>query len=353
MTELNDPAADCTSCPRDCHVARAQGELGYCQTGGDFSVGSICIHRGEEPVIGGTKGICNIFFTRCNLQCVYCQNYQISRNSGEIIEHRLSLAETVSRVNRILDTGVSSVGFVSPSHVIPQVKAIIRALSSELTAKARRMQGTKFSGAQPSSVVAVNSEAIPAVSSSATSAPQRFSSSSRPTFIFNTNAYDKVETIRSLEGMLDVYLPDLKYMSRDLAARFSGAPNYPEAATTAIKEMYRQKGAEILLDDEGVIRSGLIIRHLVLPGQVEDSKRCLRWIAEQLSPSVHVSVLAQYKATPLVADDPELGRPLRKDEYAAVLDELESLGFKNGWTQELSSSDSYAPDFARTHPFER
>lgn len=307
MPELDDPLADCTCCPRNCHAARSQGRLGYCRSGAGISVGSICVHRGEEPVIGGKNGICNVFFTRCNLQCVYCQNFQISRNTGDIVEHKLSLAEVVSRITRILDCAVTSVGFVSPSHVIPQMKSIIHGLSER----------------KPN-----------------------------PTFIFNTNAYDKVETIRSLEGMTDVYLPDLKYMSADLAARFSDARNYPEVATAAIKEMFRQKGPDILLDAEGIVRSGLIIRHLVLPGQIENSRRCLRWIAEELSPSVHVSLLAQYRPTSLVANHPHLGRALRKDEYDAVLEEMEALGFERGWTQELSSSDSYRPDFAQSHPFE-
>ncbi len=309
MSRTHEDAAalPCVSCPRECRAARSRGKLGYCQTDAGISIGSICVHRGEEPVIGGAKGICNVFFTRCNLQCVYCQNYQISRNRGEIIEHKLSLSEAVAHINRLLETGVTSVGLVSPSHVIPQMKAIIHALSKR----------------RP-----------------------------KPTFVFNTNAYDKVETIRSLEGVIGVYLPDLKYMSADLAARLSDARDYPDVATRAIKQMYRQKGAEIVLDDEGVIRSGLIIRHLVLPGQVEESRRCLRWIAEELSPSVHISLLAQYRPTPLVAGHPDINRRLRKNEYAVVLNTLESLGFDRGWTQELSSAENYSPDFAQSHPFE-
>ena len=298
---------DCTWCPRNCRARRLEGALGYCRTAAGFSVGSICVHRGEEPVISGPHGICNIFFTRCNMQCLYCQNYQISRNNAPIVEYRLGLGEVIQRVERALECGVRCVGFVSPSHCIPQMVAIIGAL------------------------------------------PQR---GRRPAFVMNTNAYDRVETLRSLERVVDVYLPDLKYMDAELAARWSDAPDYVEAATRALKEMYRQKGPDIRVGEDGYIESGLIVRHLVLPGQVADSKRCLRFIAEELSPSVHVSLMAQYAPTPAVAGHLELGRRLRPEEYEEVLEELERLGFERGWTQELASAEAYQPDFARSHPFD-
>jgi putative pyruvate formate lyase activating enzyme len=298
---------DCALCPRRCGARRTEGELGYCRTGASFSVGSICVHRGEEPVVSGPHGICNVFFTRCNMQCLYCQNHQISRNDGPIVERELAPDEVIGRVERILDGGVRCVGFVSPSHCIPQMVAVIRGL---------RRRGRA------------------------------------PTFIMNTNAYDRAETLRALEGIVDVYLPDLKYMDAGLAARWSDAPGYVEAATQALKEMYRQKGPDIRVADDGYIQSGLIVRHLVLPGQVANSRRCLEFIAEELSPSVHVSLMAQYVPTPAVAGHPELGRRLRPEEYEEVLEELERLGFENGWTQELASADAYQPDFAQTHPFE-
>ena len=306
-TSLDD-LRDCACCPRECHANRLDGRLGYCRTGAGFSLGAICLHRGEEPAIGGAAGICNVFFTRCNMQCVYCQNYQISRNRGEILEHPLLLPEVVHEIERILERGVKCVGFVSPSHCIPQMKAVIRALE----------------GRRP-----------------------------KPVFVMNTNAYDKPDALRSLEGMVDIYLPDLKYMDADLAARWSDAPDYPEVAAAALREMYRQKGSYVMLDGEGRAESGLIVRHLVLPGQIENSKRCLRWIAEELSPSVHVSLLAQYQPTPPVADHPDLGRRLRPEEYQEVVDELHRLGFYRGWTQGLSSADNFNPDFWRQHPFDK
>ena len=310
-TQVPEPLpdlTDCACCPRNCHARRLEGALGYCRTAAGFSVGSICVHQGEEPPVSGPHGICNVFFTRCNMQCLYCQNYQISRNNAPIVEHQLGLDEVIRRIERTLERGVRCVGFVSPSHCVPQMVSIMGAL---------RERGR------------------------------------RPAFVMNTNSYDRVETLRSLERVVDVYLPDLKYMDAQLAARWSDAPDYVEAATRALKEMYRQKGPDIRVGEDGYIESGLIVRHLVLPGQVADSKRCLRFIAEELSPSVHVSLMAQYAPTPAVARHPELGRRLRPDEYEEVLEELERLGFERGWTQEPASAEAYQPDFARSHPFEQ
>jgi len=302
-----DELRRCACCPRRCGADRSSNRLGYCRTGVGFSVAAVCIHRGEEPVISGRRGICNVFFTRCNMQCLYCQNYEISRTRGAIVEHNLSLPELVARIEACLDTGCKAVGFVSPSHVLPQVKEII----ATLRARGRR-----------------------------------------PVFVYNTNGYDRVAAIRSLEGEIDVYLPDMKYMDTVLADEYSDTPDYPEVAANAVKEMYRQMGAEILLDDEGLIKSGLIIRHLVLPGQVENSKAVLRFIAEELSTDVYISLMAQYYPTPAVEEHPQLGRCLRPDEYEEVLDEFDRLGFHRGFVQEISSSHYYRPDFRKAHPFE-
>jgi putative pyruvate formate lyase activating enzyme len=298
---------DCTCCPRECHSERFRGKLGYCGGGSDFEIASICAHQGEEPVISGEHGICNIFFSGCNLTCLFCQNFQISRKS-QADRQTMTLPEVIRKIEGILDSGSHTVGFVSPSHYIPQVKVIINALHD---------------------------------------------SGRRPGFVYNTNAYDKVETIKSLDGSIDVWLPDLKYLDEQLARLYSNAPNYPEIACAAVREMYAQKGSNIRLDDNGQITSGLIIRHLVLPGQLENSKRVLRWIAEELSPSVHVSLMSQYNPTPSVAHDPQLGRTLRAEEYSEVLEEFEGLGFYRGWRQELDSSATYQPDFTLEHPFER
>lgn len=299
---------DCAVCPHRCHANRPEGKFGFCRSDTGFYIASICQHHGEEPAISGKHGICNLFFSHCNMQCVYCQNYQISRNNGEPGKYKRNLPEVVDQVVSILASGSNSVGFVSPSHFIPQVRSIVGALAER---------------------------------------------ECRPTFIFNTNAYDRWQTIASLEGVIDVWLPDLKYMDERLGRIYSGTPNYPHAATTAIKEMFRQVGADLHLGEDGTAESGLIIRHLVLPGQVDNSKAVLRWIADELSPSVHLSLMSQYSPTPAVRDHPELGRTLRADEYAEVVEELERLGFYRGWTQELESSAEYRPDFeSGKHPFE-
>jgi len=297
---------DCSICPRDCHADRRSEKLGYCQSGVGFSVSSIFAHRGEEPVLSGRYGICNIFFTRCNMQCVYCQNYQISRNRDFIRENMLNLIDIVCEVESILDTDARAVGFVSPSHFIPQMKTIINAL----TERGRD-----------------------------------------PVYVFNTNGYDRVETIKSLEKSINVYLPDLKYMDRRLAKIYSDTPRYPETAAAALKEMYHQKGAEIKLADDGTIDEGMIIRHLVLPGEVENSKKVLRFIAEELSPDMHISLMSQYNPTALVRDHPKLGRNLRVEEYDEVLDEFNRLGFHRGWVQQMDSPFHYQPDFDNEQPF--
>lgn len=307
ILSLLEELRDCAVCPRECHVDRFTGKSGFCRTGSGFNIASIFPHRGEEPVISGSRGICNIFFTHCNMQCLFCQNFQISRNDRSDPAHELELSTVIERIQSLLDTGIRAVGFVSPSHCIPQMKAIIRALE----ARGRR-----------------------------------------PIYVMNTNGYDKRETIASLEGMIDVYLPDLKYMDGSLARRFSQTPNYPEVAGAALKEMFRQKGSNVWLGEDGIAESGLIIRHLILPGHVENSKACLRFIAEELSPAVHVSLMAQYYPTPAVADHPELSRPLTWEEYDEVLEEFYRLGFYRGWIQDPESERCYRPDFEQSRPFE-
>jgi putative pyruvate formate lyase activating enzyme len=302
-----DVLHDCTCCPRECHADRFSHELGYCRSGAGFAIGSICAHRGEEPVISSRHGICNIFFTGCNMQCLYCQNFQISRQRRQPGEKTHTLPEIVRKVERLLREGSHAVGFVSPSHFVPQLRVII----AELKARGED-----------------------------------------PVFVYNTSSYDKADTIRSLDEIIGVWLPDLKYLDESLARMYSDAHGYPEIACAAIREMFRQKGSGIRLDDRGRILSGLIIRHLVLPGRVNNSKRVLRWIAEELSPSVHVSLMSQYHPTPQVANDPQLARTVSATEYDEVLEELERLGFYRGWTQDLDSPVGYRPDFNRDHPFE-
>jgi putative pyruvate formate lyase activating enzyme len=298
---------NCSLCPRECRINRFEGGTGYCGTGAGLNVASVCIHRGEEPVIGGSDGICNIFFTGCNLHCLYCQNHEISNCRSEYLNQETTLNEITDQIIKILSQGVKSVGFVSPSHVVPMVKAIIKALNS---------RGFK------------------------------------PITVYNTNGYDKKETIRSLEGLIDVYLPDYKYVSGNLAGEYSGASDYPEIALKAIKEMYYQKGSTLRIDDTGQADNGLLIRHLVLPGHAEESKKVLHSIAEELSPGVNLSLMSQYHPTYEVRNHPVLNRSLYKSEYDSVVETMKTLGFRNGWVQAMDSNENYRPDFSKENPFE-
>jgi putative pyruvate formate lyase activating enzyme len=272
-----------------------------------LNIASICIHHGEEPVISGKNGICNIFFSGCNMRCLFCQNHEISRTICSPKTYEDELSVVLEKIARILSQGINAVGFVSPSHMVPQVKLIIKGLNA---------MGL------------------------------------HPVTVYNTNGYDKPETIRSLEGLIDVYLPDYKYVSTGLAAEFSGSRNYPTVALKAIKEMYYQKGSSLRIDEEGRAECGLLIRHLVLPGHVEESKDVLRTIAEELSTGVHISLMSQYHPTEAVLNYPPLNRPLYKEEYDSVAEEMHNLGFRNGWVQDMDSFQNYLPDFKKDHPFE-
>lgn len=298
---------NCNCCPRDCLADRTGSALGFCETDARIAVSSICAHHGEEPVFSGTRGICNIFFNHCNMQCIFCQNYQISDNRLNLSADLMKLDEIVRRIEEILARGARGVGFVSPSHVIPQVRMIMQALKERGHEQA---------------------------------------------FVYNTNGYDRADMVASMEGEIDVYLPDLKYMDNRLAAEYSSTPDYVQYATEAIREMFRQKGADIVVDAEGLVTSGLIIRHLVLPGHVENSKEVLRFIAQELSPDIYISLMSQYYPTARVAGHPKLGRTLFAAEYREVMDEFEKLGFHRGFVQEMSSPHHYRPDFLKDHPFD-
>ncbi len=294
-------------CPRNCHANRFAGKVGYCRSDASFNVASICIHKGEEPAISGSDGICNIFFTNCNLQCIYCQNHQISDNQVNRSAYHMDVNEVIAQITSILDQGIKRVGFVSPSHFIPQMKVIINVIH--------------FLGY-------------------------------KPVWVYNTNGYDKAETLRSLEGIIDVYLPDFKYIEQELAWQYSGARDYPEFAMKSLTEMYRQKGSALIRDDDQAAESGIIVRHLVLPGHTLNSINVLRFLAEELSPRIHVSLMAQYYPATRVKHHPQLNRGITESEYRQVVDEMEKLGMYNGWIQEFESSEFYRPDFNRDHPFE-
>jgi putative pyruvate formate lyase activating enzyme len=306
-SEEIDLLSHCTLCPRECGVNRFEGGTGYCRSDAGMNIASICIHRGEEPPVSGPAGICNIFFAGCNLHCIYCQNYDISRPGVEFRKNFTTLNVTLDRIEEIISDEVKAVGFVSPSHVVPQVRAIIRGLNSR---------------------------------------------GLRPITVYNTNSYDKPEVIDTLGGMIDVYLPDYKYATASLAKDFSDAPDYPELALKALRRMYYQKGSTLPMDEEGRAEGGMLIRHLVLPGHSGESKKVLESIADELSAGVHLSLMSQYHPTPYVISHPDLKRILYKKEYEAVVETMEDLGFRNGWVQDTESCRNYRPDFRKEHPFE-
>ncbi|HQK37961.1 MAG TPA: radical SAM protein [Bacteroidales bacterium] len=310
--------ADCTLCPRNCHANRIEKPSGYCHTGAGIPVASICIHRGEEPVISGKKGIINLFFAGCNLRCVFCQNYEISfYGKPESLKYGLygkqpeirdwSVREVADTIAEQLDAGYHAVGFVSPSHVAPQAVAVIRELHNR---------------------------------------------GYHPVIVWNTNAYEKAETIRMLDSLVDVYLPDFKYITPSVARELSDAEDYPLYAAATISEMYRQRGNRLHLSEDGTVQRGLIIRHLVIPGFIEESKKVLRFIAENISTGVYISLMSQYYPTPFTRGPVSLQRTLYEEEYETIKEEMYRLGFRNGWIQDIGSHFHYRPDFSREHPFE-
>lgn len=293
----------CLNCPRGCNVDRIENH-GFCNAGTIPEAATICVHRGEEPPICGEKGICNVFFAHCNLQCVYCQNHEISsqRTQHSTIQ---GVEAIVDRIAEVLPMTENIVGFVSPTHYADSIPAIVE----ELHARGLR-----------------------------------------PTIVYNTGGYDRVETLQTLAPYIDIYLPDFKYMDTNLSARYSHAEDYPQMALKALKEMYNQKGSALPTDDNEMAYRGIIVRHLVLPGQVANSKAVLDEIAD-ISTNLHVSLMAQYfPPLPDLPDD--LGRTLSAAEYDEVVDHFYNIGLHRGWVQELSAQECYRPDFSKQDAFE-
>jgi putative pyruvate formate lyase activating enzyme len=294
-------------CPRQCGADRTSSVLGFCGVDGKPHIAEICLHKGEEPVLGGEAGVCNVFFSSCNLKCVFCQNYEISQLK-DCKKEITSVQKAVDRIANILCTGVKALGFVSPSHQVFQMKTIIDLLHKR---------------------------------------------GFYPTVIYNSNGYDDVATLRELECYVDIYLPDFKYGLSELGVKYSSAPDYPETALKALKEMYYQKGSRLETDDSGRALNGLIIRHLVLPGNIENSLKALETIAYEISPNIHISLMSQYYPEFKALEISGLDRLLTEDEYDTVCQKAEDLGLYKGWFQQLESNKNYRPDFKKEgNPFE-
>lgn len=298
--EEKEALRHCELCPRKCGVNRLEGEKGFCNCGCGLEIAMVCNHKGEEPILSGEKGICNVFFSHCNLQCVYCQNKQISSNKASVFHPFKTFDELIEKIKKTLLQSENVLGFVSPSHHQMLMKAIIRRLHEE--------------GFYPKT-------------------------------IYNTNAYDNPSALRKLEGIIDIYLPDYKYTDPDLAKQLSKAEDYPQRALEAITEMYRQKGSSLLTDSENRIESGLIVRHLVLPSKTENSKRVLDNLCD-ISFNLNISLMSQY--APLEPLDFDfLNSRLTQEEYDEVCDYFFSIGLHKGFFQELSSQDNLVPDFEK------
>jgi putative pyruvate formate lyase activating enzyme len=315
--QLTAMLASCNICPLDCNVNRLAGEISRCYSAKLPIVSSYCPHFGEEPALVGTHGVGNIFFGNCNLKCSYCQNYEISQRWKEERKNEISIQRLAEMMIELQDVHhCHAIGFVSPTHFVPQmVEGILEACKLGLH--------------------------LP--------------------IIYNTNAYDSVEVLKLLDGIVDIYLPDIKYSEDEMGYRYSGVKEYVHHSRAALVEMYGQMGNELVIGEDGLVKRGLIIRHLVLPNDLAGSRDTLGFISDHLSNRVALSVMSQYyptnKVTPENADKFEslqlLNRRIREREYDKVLDLLDEFGFENGWAQEFESQDYYRPDFSnRAAPFQ-
>lgn len=286
----------CTLCPRRCGVDRTRGQLGFCKMPGQVHAARAGVHYWEEPVISGSFGSGAVFFSGCTLKCAFCQNYDISQeNFGK----PLTSAELRAAFERLIDEGVQNINLVTPTHFLPD---ILPALEPKLP--------------------------VPVV--------------------YNCGGYESVETLRQLEGKIDVYLPDFKYSDNALAKKLSSAPDYFETASAAILEMYRQVGKPVLEDDE--MKRGVLLRHLVLPGCVDNSLGVLDWVAEHFrSGDILFSLMSQYVPMGRAAEMPPFDRRITELEYDSVLSYMMLLGIEAGYTQDFSSAErGYTPSFDLT-----
>ena len=308
LTALEDLLYSCTVCPRGCKVNRMEGKEGVCRAAYLPYITSVCDHHGEEPVLSGTNGSGTVFFGSCNLRCVFCQNWQISQDRNYFKAHLQDFKDVARAIVDLQNRyGVHNINFVSPSHFVPQMVRIIH-------------------------------EAVPL--------------GLHVPIVYNSNGYDALKVIKLLDGIVDIYLPDFKYFDDTAAMRYSQAKGYTIFAREAVKEMYRQVG-NLIADENGIARKGLLIRHLILPNDLARTERVLRWIAEELSPDVAVSLMSQYYPAHRAKNIPLLSRGITYAEYKKAADILDKLDMNNGFCQEMSAPFYYQPDFNKNgHPFE-
>lgn len=284
----------CAICPHNCGINRLNNQIGRCKSRDTVKVALYSTHNFEEPCISGKKGSGTVFFSNCNMNCVFCQNYEISQQGKG---KEISIEELADIFIKQQEKDVENINLVTPTSYVPQ---IIEAI------KIARGNGLKLP------------------------------------IVYNTNGYEKVETLKLLEGYVDIYLPDFKYSDDDLAKRLSKVDNYFEIVTEALKEMYRQTGKAVF-NEEGIMQRGMIIRHLVLPNHVLNSRRVLKWINENMH-DVYVSVMAQYFPTYKAKDIDDINRKLTKEEFEQIENYLYRLDLENGYIQELGEhEEEYVP----------
>ena len=285
----------CEICPRKCEVNRNNNQIGWCKSTDRVKIGLYSIHNFEEPCTSGDKGSGTVFFSNCTMNCIFCQNYEISQlGKGK----EISIEELANIFIKQQEKGVHNINLVTPTSYVYQIIEAIK------IAKAKGLN-------------------IP--------------------IVYNTNGYENIETIKALNGYVDVYLPDLKYAEEKLAIEYSGAKNYFEIATKAIKEMIKQVG-NIKLNEDGIIQKGFIIRHLVLPNHIENSKKVLLWIKQNLPNDIYVSIMAQYFPTYKAKENQKLNRKLTKKEWEQIEKYVEEIDIENGFIQELGDhEEEYVP----------
>lgn len=288
---------DCVLCPRNCHTDRTNGKRGYCGVSDELIVARAALHMWEEPCISGKKGSGTVFFSGCAMGCVYCQNYSIAKvlNGKRITIDRLS-----DIFIELQNKGANNINLVTPSHYVPQIiEALDKAKNKGLV--------------------------LPVV--------------------YNTSGYEKVETIKALEEYVDIYLPDFKYFDSDIGKRYSNCPDYFSYASAAIEEMVKQKPIPVF-DDRGMMKQGVIVRHLILPGYLEDSKSIINYLYKTFNVHIYISIMNQYTPLENVLAYPEINRKITEKEYDELVDYAISLGVENGFIQDgETASESFIPDF--------
>ncbi len=288
---------DCNLCPRECHINRTGGQTGYCGQTNLIKIARASLHMWEEPCISGDKGSGTVFFSGCSLKCVYCQNHNIANGliGYEISENRL--AEICCELQQ---KGAHNINLVTADHFIPQI-----IFSLKIAKKIGLV--------------------LPVV--------------------YNCSGYTKVESIKLLEGYVDIYLPDFKYIDSSIGKKYSNCPDYYIYASKAIKEMLRQTGKPVF-DSDGIMKKGVIVRHLMLPGCLKDSKRIIKYLFESFGNNIYISIMNQYTPLPHVCEFVELTVKISTDEYNELVDYAISLGIENGFIQEGdTASESFIPDF--------